>query len=226
VPQVLDPNGYLIEGSWFGFGVGQSVAYTGTAGTILQPVNSAYATGIVTSDNTIPTDGDTITIGNKIYTFKTALTPTEGQVLINASAVAAVTNLIRAINHTGTPNTDYSCAAAHTQVQATVNTTLITNIIALVSGVAGNAIAMSDTASTRFTEDATLTNGAEDRGSRYVRVMLSTAGFIKIANAPTAVITDYAMAAGIPGIFFCRKDDKVSAIQSTANGTLSALELF
>ncbi len=69
------------------------------------------------------TDGKTVTIGNKVYTFKSALTPTEGQVLIGADADASLLNLIRAINHTGTPDTDYKCAAAHTQVTAASSVT-------------------------------------------------------------------------------------------------------
>lgn len=70
------------------------------------------------SNNTNVSDNDTIQIGNKIYRFKT--TPsTEGDVDIGANADGSLTNLIRAINHTGTPGTDYICANAHTQVAAT-----------------------------------------------------------------------------------------------------------
>jgi hypothetical protein len=81
------------------------------------------ATGVLTSDNTAPADGATVTIGTKVYTFKTTLTPTEGQVLINSTADAALLNLIRAINHTGTANTDYKCAAANPDVTAASSVT-------------------------------------------------------------------------------------------------------
>lgn len=80
--------------------------------TLTQNANIGTA-GILTSNNTTPTAGDTVTIGAKTYTFRTALTPTEGEVLIAGSADAALLNLIRAINHTGTPNTDYKCSAVH-----------------------------------------------------------------------------------------------------------------
>src|SRR5574337_510740 len=42
----------------------------------IQPVllNSAFASNILTSDNTDNSDGDTVTVGGKTYTFKTALT--------------------------------------------------------------------------------------------------------------------------------------------------------
>lgn len=54
-----------------------------------------------------PTDGDIVTIADVTFTFKTTLGATKGNVLINGSAAAAVTNLVRAINGTGTPATDY-----------------------------------------------------------------------------------------------------------------------
>ena len=97
------------------------------------------ASQTLTSDATAPTDGDTVTIGNKTYTFKTTLTPTEGQVLIGGSAAAALDNLKAAVNHTGTPDTDYKCAAAHTQVEATTNTNTTQLFVALDAGTAGNA---------------------------------------------------------------------------------------
>ena len=84
---------------------------------------SGAATATITSNNTTPSDGDTVKIGEKIYTFKTTLTPTEGEVLINGSADAALLNLIRAINHSGTPDTDYKCAAAHPAVSAATSVT-------------------------------------------------------------------------------------------------------
>jgi hypothetical protein len=70
----------------------------------------------------VPHDAGTILIDTKTYTFKTTLTPTEGEVLIGGSAAAAMDNLKAAVNHTGTPDTDYKCALAHPTVQATTNT--------------------------------------------------------------------------------------------------------
>lgn len=56
---------------------------------------------------TAPSDGDTVTIHGITFTFKTALTPTAWEVLINTTADAASLNLERAINGTGTAGTDY-----------------------------------------------------------------------------------------------------------------------
>lgn len=122
-----------------------------------------FATGTLTSDNTAPSDGDTVTIGTKVYTFKTALTPTEGQVLINSTADAALLNLIRAINHTGTPGTDYQCAAANAFVSAASSVTSHAfAVTALQPGPTGNSIATTETSAHLSWGSATLTGGSDD----------------------------------------------------------------
>ncbi|MBP7341368.1 MAG: hypothetical protein KA957_03535 [Syntrophaceae bacterium] len=88
-------------------------------------------------------DTETVTIGAKTYAFVAALTPAEGEVLIGATLEATLTNLKNAINHTGTPDTDYSCAEAHPSVSATADATHLV-ATAKVKGAAGNAIATSD----------------------------------------------------------------------------------
>lgn len=123
------------------------------------PVNAVKATQTLTSDATAPSDGDTVVIGSKTYTFKTALTPTEGEVLIGGSAAAALDNLKSAINHTGTPDTDYKCAAANTQVLATTNTNTTQVIEALVAGTAANAIATTETSDHLAWGAATMAGG-------------------------------------------------------------------
>lgn len=118
------------------------------------------AQGVLTSNNTNVSDGDTVTMGSKTYTFKTALTPTEGQVLIGANADASLLNLIRAINHTGTPNTDYKCAAAHPQVGAVATVTAhAVTVYALAGGADGNAIATTKVGASLSWGAATLTGG-------------------------------------------------------------------
>ena len=108
-------------------------------------IDGVAAVGKITSDATSPADGDTVTIDTKIYTFKTALTPTEGEVLIGASAAVALDNLLSAINHTGTPDTDYKCAAVHPTVTATTNADTTQLVAAKTKGVAGNSIALAAT---------------------------------------------------------------------------------
>lgn len=60
----------------------------------------------------------TLYIGGKLYTFVTALSSSEGQVLIGNTIQDTLLNLYNAINHTGTPNTDYYCAAQNANVYA------------------------------------------------------------------------------------------------------------
>ncbi len=121
---------------------------------------TTFAKATLTSNNTNVSDADTVTIGNKTYTFKTTLTPTEGEVLIGASADASLLNLIRAVNHSGTPDTDYSCAAAHTQVTAATAVTAHAFLLTSKTvGTASNAYASTETAATLSFGGATFSGG-------------------------------------------------------------------
>lgn len=103
----------------------------------------AQATGVVAASDQV-SDGDTVTLGTVTYTFKDALTPAEGEVLIGADAAASLLNLIRAINHTGTPDTDYS--VANQNFKATADTAVDTDhftVTAIAEGDAGNTVVLS-----------------------------------------------------------------------------------
>ncbi|MHA1481884.1 MAG: hypothetical protein ACTSQA_00415 [Candidatus Heimdallarchaeaceae archaeon] len=108
------------------------------------PVNAVASVGTLTSDATAPADGDTVTIGTKVYTYKTTLTPVEGEVLIGVSAATALDNILAAVNHTGTAGTDYSCAAANATVIGTTNTDTAQLFVARTKGVAGDSIAFEE----------------------------------------------------------------------------------
>lgn len=123
--------------------------------TFQTPVNAVASEGTLTSTGVAPSNGDTVTIDTKTYTFKTVLTPTEGEVLIGTAAVS-LDNLKSAINYTGTPGTDYSCTAAHPTVTATTNTDTTQIIQAKTKGVAGNSIAFLKVAVTLSVDAATL----------------------------------------------------------------------
>jgi len=96
---------------------------TWSAAALAYSSTTLNGTATITSNNTNVSDADTVTIGEKTYTFKTGSVPTEGQVLIGADADASLLNLIRAINHTGTPDVDYKCASAHPAVSAASSVT-------------------------------------------------------------------------------------------------------
>ncbi len=120
------------------------------------------ATGTITSNATNVTAGDTVTIDTKVYTF-VATPATEGDVKIGATAAITLDNLKAAINHTGTPDTDYKCAACHPTVEATTNTDTVQTLQAIIGGVAGNSIALAKStvvAATLTVSAATLTAGA------------------------------------------------------------------
>ncbi len=132
--------------------VSELIAYAGmpldATVTYGVPVNAVAAQGTLTltadTGSTILTT-KTVTVGGKVYTFKTALTPTEGEVLIGINDEAALLNLLNAINYTGTPNTDYKCAAANVNVvgiSSNATTLIVENKI---KGVIGNLSAVATT---------------------------------------------------------------------------------
>ena len=124
----------------------KTVTYT-SARTAAGAVSSA--TTVLTSNGTNVSNNDTVTLGSKTYTFKTSLTPTEGEVLIGGNAAASLLNLIRAVNHTGTPDTDYKCATANTTVSAAsaVSSNTVT-FTARTAGLTGDALASTEAAAT------------------------------------------------------------------------------
>jgi hypothetical protein len=162
-------------------------------------VGTVKATGTLTSDATAPSDGDTVTIGNKIYTFKTALTPTEGEVLIGASAAIALDNLKAAINHTGTPDTDYKVAVANPQVTATTNTDTTQVIEAITAGSSGNSIVTTEAGTHTSFGAATLTGGSAPETEGNVNIGANAdatlLNLIRAINHSGTPNTDYKAAA-------------------------------
>jgi flagellar hook-basal body protein len=67
------------------------------------------ATGTITSTGVNVTAADTVTVNGKVYTF-VAVPAVEGDVDIGATAAETLDNLMHAINHTGTPDTNYFCS--------------------------------------------------------------------------------------------------------------------
>ena len=116
------------------------------------------ATGTITSTGVNVTAADTVTINGKVYTF-VAVPAVEGDVDIGATAADTLDNLMYAINHTGTPGTNYFCAAAHPTVEATTNTDTIQTLQARTAGVAGNALTLAEVAATLTPSAALLAGG-------------------------------------------------------------------
>lgn len=91
-------------------------------------------------------------------------TPAANQVLIGASAAAALDNLKAAINGTGTAGTDYSAdTAVHPQVTATTNTDTTQVVESRDSAVSNASIGTTEAAATLSWGAATLAGGTAAR---------------------------------------------------------------
>jgi hypothetical protein len=106
-----------------------------------------------------------VTVGASTYTFKTTLTPANGEVLIGADAAASLLNLAGAINNSGgTPGTDYQVAAANASASAGTIVGTVLPLTALTAGTAGNSIALAETSAQLSVSGATLLGGAAAQG--------------------------------------------------------------
>jgi hypothetical protein len=154
-------NGNLILGT-----SGNGISFAETSDPSI-PATAAAGAIIHTATNV--SDGDTVTVGSETYTFKTALTPANYEVLISAvNAAGSLTNLGNAINGTGgTPGTDYQVPAANASASAGTIANSALPITALTAGTAGNSIALAvTTASAAWTRSAaTLTGGLAAQGT-------------------------------------------------------------
>lgn len=120
------------------------------------------SSALLTSDATAPSNNDTVTIGGQVYTFKTTLTGAAFEVLIGASAAAALDNLKEAVNDVGTEGTNYGTGTtANTSVTATTNTNTTQLFVAIDTAA---LIAVSE-ASTHLSFDTTTLTGGTGRQS-------------------------------------------------------------
>lgn len=109
-------------------------------------------------------DGETVTIGDKTYTFVDALTSPSvaNEVLIGASAAASLDNLKSAINASAGEGTTYGTGTeANPNVEATDNADTTQKVEAYRVGTYGNDIASTETCDNASWGAAKLANGAE-----------------------------------------------------------------
>jgi len=120
------------------------------------------ASGVLTSSGVFQ-DTETVTIGSTVYTFVTTLDNSiPYQVLIGASAAASLDNLKVAINADTGAGTTYSLGTdAHPLVNATTNTDTAQTVVANSVGVAGNAIATTETCDNVAWGAVVLENGVD-----------------------------------------------------------------
>lgn len=135
--------------------VGKDTSVTGTCLHYHSGGNVAASARAANGFTGQPTNGQTITIDGKAYTFQTALTDVDGNVLIGATKEDSVDNLVAAINLDATtrsglvgPGVSYATSTLiHPTVSAStsfpkVSPTYDLRVRAKTSGVAGDSIAV------------------------------------------------------------------------------------
>lgn len=140
-PPAFPSGGYLLEADYYGD------AYASGTITYGNPTAAVKATGTLTL-NSNPANGETVTIGTRTYTFKTALSvgPTVAdEVLIGAAATDSIDNLVLAITEGADIGVKYSTGTvAHDVVIAAAGALDTMVVTALAHGTAGN-IASTET---------------------------------------------------------------------------------
>lgn len=124
-------------------------------------------------------NNETVVIGVRTYTWKTALTGAKDEVLIGASAAASVTNLVAAINGAAGAGTTYGTGtAAHSEVTAIDDTGDVVTVTHKKTGSIGNSVATTETMANGSWAFTTLVNGysisAKEHGVNSLRVTTLT----------------------------------------------------
>tara|TARA_R110000772_G_scaffold153261_1_gene264246 strand:+ start:15922 stop:18228 length:2307 start_codon:yes stop_codon:yes gene_type:complete len=146
---------------------------------------AAFAAGLMTLSGNL-SDGDTVTIGSKVYTLQTTLTNVDGNVLIGATQGDTVDNLAAATTLLGTPGTDYAAAmTAQGDVKGSNDGDNLV-IDALVAGAAGNLIATTETSATASWAGAVLSGGV---AGGYAQSMTAQGDVTGVNTADDLVIT-------------------------------------
>ncbi len=132
----------------------------------------------------IPSDTDPVVVAGKTYTFQTALTNTDGNVLIGASQEDSIDNLIAAIEGSAGSGTTYAAKTPPNDdaTAARVGTGAGTTMVATANkaGIAGNLLAISETftdVGNIWTAGATVLSGGRGDPNASYNVLSSTRVF-------------------------------------------------
>lgn len=135
-----------------------------TTVSLTVPSGGASATGTLTDDGTVPTAGDTITVGTITYTYRASVSTTANEIKIGTGGAAVadtMTNTYNAINGGPGAGTTYgSATVANPDVAATAHGATTVTLAALVQGTAGNSLATTETSSHLSFGGLTLSGGA------------------------------------------------------------------
>jgi hypothetical protein len=119
-------------------------------------IDKLVASGVLTSNETNPTDADTVKIGAITYRFKTTMAAAYDVKLHASDADITLANLVAAINGTGTAGTEYFAGTeAHPLVTAGAVTAHASTVTAQSIGYAANSIATTVPVGTTLSWGAT-----------------------------------------------------------------------
>jgi hypothetical protein len=114
------------------------------------------------------TDGETLVIAGKTYTFQTTLTDTDGNVYTDGTHEVSRANLVAAINLTGTAGTDYADSMTRNgSVFAVDDGVDKVTVYAHVPGTIGNTIPVTVGTSAAAVDNATLEGGTGNVGDFF-----------------------------------------------------------
>jgi hypothetical protein len=133
---------------------------------------STAATGVltITSGQNAGND-ETVVIGARTYTFKTALTGAANEVLIGADRSASGANLAAAINAGSGAGTTYGTGTvAHADVTA-ANASGVVTITAKLKGTAANSIATTETMAEGAWGASTMASGANASAANFTTAL-------------------------------------------------------
>lgn len=168
----------------------------GTSGTTSAGVK---ASGVLTSSGVFQ-DTETVTIGDRTYTFVTALSGVANEVLIGANAAASLDNLKSAINASAGAGTTYGTGTqAHPNVTATTNTDTAQTVEFWKVGTEGNALETTETCANVAWGAATLESGA---------------------NPSTLITNTYSFPTGSGTYMFAEGLDFTRGLYATVGGTI------
>lgn len=155
----------------------------------LEAANVAASSTLTITGTDNAGNGETVTIGSKVYTFETVLTNVDGNVFIGANKAASLANLSAAINLGAGSGTTYAAATTlNADVSGNGASPLV--VTAKVKGKAGNHIATSQTMAHGTWTGAFLASGA---GRAFTTLGLIPGEFIFVGSDETN--TSFAQAA-------------------------------
>lgn len=128
-------------------------------------VSGTAATTTLTSTGTAA-NNETMTLGSRVYTFKTALTGAANEILIGAAATNTLDNIKDAINGTsvsGTPGTTYGLGTKRHEQYTAGTKTATTLVLTATDSTLGNSAASTETMTNFSFTGATASAGT--RGS-------------------------------------------------------------